>query len=92
MIYKFIAIIAIVGLASGNLMPTEKPSDLITQKGKPGILALSGTDFNKVFSDPIMKLQPLGSSHFMATDLSFLEWQKGAQDYLNQTPPLTPSI
>jgi len=67
---KILAILTIVGIASANMMPAEKPSDLIVGHAKPGILNLSGADFNKVFGSPTMQLQSLGlPPRGYATDL-----------------------
>ena len=57
---KILAILTIIGLASGAMMSAEKPSDLITQNEKHGILVLSGADFDKIFGSSTMQLQSLG--------------------------------
>ena len=54
MIYKILAILAIVGMAGAAMLP----SDLIEHKAPGQIVQLSGVD-PKIFKSPDMKLQPL---------------------------------
>jgi hypothetical protein len=56
MIYKILAILAIVGMAGATMLP----SDLIVNNAKPGVINLSGADFDKIFGSPTMQLQSLG--------------------------------
>lgn len=67
---RFVAILAVISIAAAYTLPGEKPSDLIVNNAKPGVINLSGADFNKIFSSPTMQLQSLGlPPRGYATDL-----------------------
>ena len=67
---RFVAILAVISIAAVYTLPGEKPSDLIVNNAKPGVINLSGADFNKIFSSPTMQLQSLGlPPRGYATDL-----------------------
>jgi hypothetical protein len=53
MIYKIVAIFAIIGLGAASVLP----SDLIEHKAPGQVISLSGTD-NKIFKNPAMQLAP----------------------------------
>jgi hypothetical protein len=57
---KILTILILIGMAAAHIPPVEKPSDLIEQHAKPGVINLSGADFDKIFSSPMMQLQSLG--------------------------------